>query len=134
RVGLGTGSASCYALGPAQPGDPAYRPDGENRPQRLTFYEIDPAVKRLVAETDQYFTFVKDAERRGAVVDFRMGDARLKLKEDVDHKYALLLVDAFSSDSIPVHLLTREAVQMYIEHLTDDGILALHISNKYVEL
>jgi hypothetical protein len=117
-VGLGTGSASCYAL----------------KGQKLTFYEIDPAVKKLVADTDEYFTFVKDAERRGAEIDFKMGDARLKLKEDTDRKYALLLVDAFSSDSIPVHLLTVEAVGLYLERMTDDGILALHISNKYVKL
>ncbi|AMV24675.1 hypothetical protein VT84_09790 [Gemmata sp. SH-PL17] len=117
-VGLGTGSVSCYAL----------------KDQKLTFYEIDPTVKRLVADTDQYFTYVKDAERRGAALDFRLGDARLKLKEDTDRKYALLLVDAFSSDSIPVHLLTTEAVRLYVDRLTDDGILALHISNKYVKL
>jgi hypothetical protein len=117
-VGLGTGSVSCYAM----PG------------QRLTFYEIDPAVKQLVADTDKYFSYVKDAERRGALLDIRMGDARLKLKEDTDRKFALLLVDAFSSDAIPVHLLTREAVQLYLDRLTDDGILALHISNKYVRL
>jgi hypothetical protein len=146
-VGLGTGSASCYAL------------DG----QRLTFYEIDPAVKRLVADptiyeameqavggrTDaraalaqakplvanqKYFTYVGDARRRGGLLDFRMGDARLKLKEDADRKFALLLVDAFSSDSIPVHLLTRESVELYKDRLTDDGILMLHISNKFVRL
>jgi hypothetical protein len=117
-VGLGTGSVSCYAF----PG------------QRLTFYEIDPAVKKLVADTDQYFTYYQDAVRRGALMDIRMGDARLKLKEDTDRKFALLLVDAFSSDAIPVHLLTREAVQLYLDRLTDDGILALHISNKYVKL
>ena len=63
-----------------------------------------------------------------------MGDARLKLKEHTDRKYALLLVDAFSSDAIPVHLLTSEAVQLYMDRITDDGILALHISNKYVRL
>ena len=117
-VGLGTGSVSCYA----QPG------------QKLTFYEIDPAVKRLVADTDKFFTFVADARSRGAEVDFRMGDARLKLRDDADRKYALLLVDAFSSDAIPVHLLTKQAVELYRDRLTDDGILALHISNKYVSL
>ncbi|MBY0514917.1 MAG: fused MFS/spermidine synthase [Gemmataceae bacterium] len=117
-VGLGTGSVSCYAL----PG------------QKLTFYEIDPAVKRLVADDDKYFTYVKDAERRGAKVEFRMGDARLKLQDEADAKYALLLVDAFSSDSIPVHLLTREAVELYFDRMTPDGILALHISNKFVRL
>jgi hypothetical protein len=133
-VGLGTGSASCYALGPAKPGDPDYNLSGPNPPQWLTFYEIDHAVKKLVFDHDKYFTFVKDAERRGAKVTIQMGDARLKLQEDTDRKYALLMVDAFSSDAIPVHLLTREAVQMYMERLTDDGLLALHISNKYVKL
>jgi len=117
-VGLGTGSVSCYAL----PG------------QKLTFYEIDIAVKRLVADTDKYFTYVNDARRRGADVDIRMGDARLKLKEDKDARYALLLVDAFSSDAIPVHLITREAVELYLNRITDDGLVGLHISNKYVNL
>jgi hypothetical protein len=116
-VGLGTGSVSCYA----RPG------------QKLTFYEIDPLVTKLVADTDKYFTYVRDAKNRGALLDFRMGDARLKLKE-TDDKYSLLLVDAFSSDSIPVHLLTVEAVRLYLERMKDDGILALHISNKYVRL
>jgi hypothetical protein len=117
-VGLGTGSVSCYAL----PG------------QKLVFYEIDPAVKSLVADSDRFFTYVRDARNRGAEVDIRLGDARLKLKEDVDARYALLFVDAFSSDAIPVHLITREAVQLYMDRLTEDGILALHISNKYVAL
>jgi len=122
-VGLGTGSASCYVL----PG------------QRLTFYEIDPAVKHLVADTDAYFSYVTDGRRRarlapGGDLDIRMGDARLKLKEDTDARYSLLLVDAFSSDSIPVHLLTVEAVQLYLDRMPEDGILALHISNKFVRL
>ncbi|MDB5307720.1 MAG: hypothetical protein JWO38_1922 [Gemmataceae bacterium] len=131
-VGLGTGSVSCYALGPPRPWEPGYVPGAPG--QKLTFYEIDPAVKRLVAETDRYFTYVSSAEKRGAKIDFRMGDARLKLREDVDRKYALLLVDAFSSDAIPVHLLTKEAVELYMDRLTEDGILALHISNKFVRL
>jgi hypothetical protein len=117
-VGLGTGSVSCYALAG----------------QKLVLYEIDPAVKALVADSDRYFTYVRDARNRGADLVIRMGDARLKLKEDVDARYALLFVDAFSSDAIPVHLLTREAVQLYMDRLTEDGILALHISNKYVAL
>jgi hypothetical protein len=116
-VGLGTGSVSCYA----------------GAGQTLTFYEIDPVVKAMVADTDKNFTYVKDAERRGATMRFVMGDARLKLQaEDVKHK--LLLVDAFSSDSIPVHLLTKEAVQLYLDRVVDDGIVALHISNRYIRL
>jgi hypothetical protein len=117
-VGLGTGSVSCYAL----PG------------QSLTFYEIDPSVKQLVADDDTYFTYFKDAQRRGANVDIVMGDARLKLEEQADRRYQLLLVDAFSSDSIPIHLLTKEAVKLYMDRVTDDGIVALHISNKFVKL
>ena len=122
-VGLGTGSVSCYAY----PG------------QHLTFYEIDPAVEHLVSDQahdgrDAFFTFVPAARARGAKVTIRMGDARLKLKEDEDRKYALLLVDAFSSDSIPVHLLTVEAVQLYFDRLTEDGLLAIHISNRWVRL
>jgi len=117
-VGLGTGSVSCYA----------------HKGQKLTFYEIDATVKKLVADEEaKYFSYVRDARDRGADLDFRMGDARLKLKV-TDDKYALLLIDAFSSDSIPVHLLTVEAVKLYLERLADDGILALHISNKFVRL
>lgn len=134
-VGLGTGSVACYA----------------EKGQKLTFYEIDPAVRNIVEKPTKVmnekevrekgaapimgpFTYVDDARKRGAEIDFRMGDARLMLKQDTDRKYQLLLVDAFSSDSIPVHLLTNEAVQLYLDRLTDDGILALHISNKYVRL
>ncbi|MBX9579599.1 MAG: hypothetical protein K2X87_04760 [Gemmataceae bacterium] len=139
-VGLGTGSAAAYAL----PG------------QTLTFYEIDPAVRRIVEEptmvmnkdavaedgaAPEYgpFTYVRDARKRGATVLFRMGDARLKLAEDknspeTDRKYSLLMVDAFSSDAIPVHLLTKQAVELYLERLAPHGILALHISNKFIRL
>jgi len=117
-VGLGTGSVSCYA----RPG------------QNITFYEIDPAVKHLVADTAEYFSYVTDAKNRRANLDLRMGDARLKLKDATDQKYTLLLVDAFSSDSIPVHLLTVEAVKLYLERMTDDGILAMHISNRWLNL
>ncbi len=135
-VGLGTGSAACYAL----------------RGQELDFYEIDPAVRRIVEvplqvmnqkEIDKNpdapkvmgpITFVQGARDRGGKIDFHMGDARLKLRDYNGRKYSLLLVDAFSSDAIPVHLLTKEAVEMYMTKITDDGILALHISNKYVRL
>ena len=117
-VGLGTGSVSCYA----RPG------------QKLTYYEIDPKVKALVADTNKYFTYVTDARERGADVEIVLGDARLKLEEHTDRKYKLLLLDAFSSDAIPIHLLTKEAVELYLDRLTDDGILAVHISNKFVNL
>ena len=119
-VGLGTGSAACYAL----PG------------QQLTFYEIDPAVKHLVADTDKYFTFVSDARKRGADVDIRHGRRPAQAEgADADRKYALLLVDAFSSDSIPVHLLTQGGgANCTWTGSPTTGSSALHISNKFVKL
>ncbi len=115
-VGLGTGSVAAYA----EPG------------QRLTFYEIDRTVVDLV-DGGKYFTYVNAAKARGAAVNIVLGDARLKLETSTD-RYNLLLIDAFSSDSIPVHLLTREAIELYKDRLADHGLLALHISNRYIEL
>ncbi|MGL6076581.1 MAG: spermidine synthase [Fimbriiglobus sp.] len=115
-VGLGTGSVSCYA----QPG------------QKLTYYEIDKHVVDLV-ESGKYFTYLNDAKQRGADVNIVLGDARLQLVESQD-KYGLLLIDAFSSDSIPVHLLTVEALELYKSRLSEHGLLALHISNRYMDL
>ena len=117
-IGLGTGSVSCYA----------------DKNLALTYYEIDPTVKQLVADTPQYFTYVTDAKNRGANINIVLGDARLKLDEAVDAKYDLLLVDAFSSDAIPVHLLTKQAMELYLNRLTKNGLLGLHISNKFVKL
>ena len=132
-IGLGTGSVAAYA----RPG------------QSLTFYEIDPTVLDIVevprvmnpAEVAAGkpadmgpFTFIADARDRGAEVDFVLGDARLKLQENDDVRYDLLLVDAFSSDAIPVHLLTREAMALYKDRIADDGLLAVHISNRYINL
>jgi hypothetical protein len=132
-VGLGTGSAAAYAL----PG------------QTMTFYEIDPSVITIVetprvmnpddvAEGKQPrlgpFTYLADARARGAKIELVLGDARLKLEEHADRRYGLLLVDAFSSDAIPVHLLTREALELYRDRLTENGLLALHISNRYLDL
>jgi hypothetical protein len=116
-VGLGTGTVACYA----QPG------------QKLTFYEIDPTVVKLV-EGDEHFSYIADARKRGATVEFVLGDARVKLEEHTDRKYALLLVDAFSSDAIPVHLLTKQAVDLYKSRLSERGILGLHISNRHIDL
>lgn len=117
-VGLGTGSVSCYA----------------GAGQTLTFYEIDPNVKKMVADVPDHFTYVTDARNRGAKVDIVLGDARLKLQANADVKYKLLLVDAFSSDSIPVHLLTKEAVDLYMNRIEEGGLVALHISNRYIKL
>jgi spermidine synthase len=98
----------------------------------MTYFEIDPTVLRLV-EGPTHFTYVTRAREQGAQIDFVMGDARLSL-ERTDRQWGLMLVDAFSSDSIPAHLLTREAVQLYLDRLSDDGILLLHISNRYLRL
>lgn len=116
-VGLGSGSLSAYG----QPG------------QSVTFYEIDALVRRI-AENPAYFRYLTDAKARGVKLDIVMGDARLRLEEAPAGGYALLAVDAFSSDSIPVHLLTREAVQLYLDKLAPDGVLALHVSNRYLSL
>ncbi len=111
-IGLGTGTLAAYA----RPGD-FYR-----------YYEINPMVP-IIANT--FFTYLKDAD---AQVDIRMGDARLSLERQEPQNYDLIAVDAFSSDSIPVHLLTREALQLYFRHLTPQGVLAVHISNRYINL
>jgi len=111
-IGLGAGTLAAYG----RPGD-VYR-----------FYEINPLVP-VIANT--YFTYLKDADSQ---VDVMMGDARLSLERQEPQNYSLIAVDAFSSDSIPVHLLTREALQLYFKHLTPEGVLAVHISNRYINL
>jgi hypothetical protein len=112
-VGLGAGSLAAYAT----PG------------QRWTFYEIDPAVAR-VASTPQFFTYLDDCGPGCRVV---LGDGRLSLARSTE-TFDLLVLDAFSSDAIPVHLLTREALQVYLSRLSPDGVLAFHISNRHLDL
>jgi SAM-dependent methyltransferase len=111
-IGLGTGTLAAYG----RPGD-YYR-----------FYEINPLVLRL-AHTE--FTFLGDSK---AKVDVAMGDARLSLERESPENFDVLAVDAFSSDSIPVHLLTLQAMLLYFRHLRPDGVLAVHISNRYLDL
>jgi len=115
-IGLGTGTLAAYG----RPGD------------YFRFYEINPLVLEI-ARTQ--FTFLNDCK---AKLDVAMGDARLSLESEaqhgIDEHFDVLAVDAFSSDSIPVHLLTREAMQVYLKHLNPDGVLAVHISNRYLDL
>jgi SAM-dependent methyltransferase len=111
-IGLGTGTLAAYG----RLGD-YYR-----------FYEINPLVLRL-AHTE--FTFLGDCK---AKADIAMGDARLSLERESPENFDVLVVDAFSSDSIPVHLLTLEAMLLYFRHLRPDGVLAVHISNRYLDL
>ena len=111
-VGLGAGTLAAYG----RAGD-CFR-----------FYEINDEVRRL-AETR--FTFLKDTP---ATVEIAMGDARLSLERELDQQFDILVLDAFNSDSIPVHLLTREAFEVYRRHLKPDGVIAVHISNRSVNL
>ncbi len=111
-VGLGAGTLASYG----RTGD------------RYTFYEINPNVVRI-AETE--FTFLGDCPAAHEIVE---GDARLALEREAPRRFDLLVLDAFSGDSIPVHLLTREAFRLYWRHLKPDGVLAVHVSNKYLAL
>ncbi len=113
-VGLGVGTLASYA----------------NPDQRWTFFEIDPAVERI-ARTRQYFSFMDACGDRCRVV---IGDARVSLGHVPEHTYDLLVLDAFSSDAIPMHLLTREAFGVYLSRLKSDGVLVLHISNRHLQL
>ena len=116
-IGLGTGSLSSYG----------------QKGQRMTFFEIDWTIRRLVEEP-KYFTYIHAAKRDGVDIEFLMGDARLTLEQAADRKWGFMLVDAFSSDAIPAHLLTEESVKLFFDRLEPDGIVALHISNRYLEL
>jgi len=118
-VGMGAGTLAAWA----QRGDV------------MRFYEINPAVVELA---DRWFTFRQDAVARGAAVDVQLGDARRVLQEQLDagqaQAFDVLVVDAFSSDAIPVHLLTEECFGLYRRHLAADGLLAMHVSNLFLEL
>lgn len=114
-IGLGTGSLAAYA-----------KPN-----QHFTYYEIDPAVEEI-ARNGKYFTYLQDC--KAGLPKVILGDARLTLTQAPDHGYQIFILDAFSSDAIPMHLVTREAVQLYFDKLAEDGILALHISNRYLDL
>jgi SAM-dependent methyltransferase len=114
-VGLGSGSMAAHA----------------RRGDLMRFYEIDPQVVEL---SDEWFTYRKDAIARGAKVEVVLGDARVSLEREDVQDYDLIVLDAFSGDAIPVHLLTHEAVELYLRHLRPGGIIAVHISNRYLRL
>jgi hypothetical protein len=96
-----------------------------------TVYEINPAVLRMASNE---FDFLPRARERGAIVSVELGDARLSMENQPPQHFDLLAIDAFSSDAIPTHLLTREAMALYLKHLTPDGVLAVHVSNRYLDL
>ena len=114
-VGLGTGTIAAYA----KQGD------------YYCFYEINPNVRQFA--TTQ-FTYLSDAEDRGADVSIELGDARISLERQEPQHYDIIALDAFSGDAIPAHLLTREAFAEYLRHLNDNGIIAVHISNRHLDL
>jgi spermidine synthase len=84
-----------------------------------------------IARNPRYFTYLRDCPPKINVI---LGDARLAIREASDRYYSLIVLDAFSSDAIPIHLLTREAIKLYLSKLADGGILAFHISNLYLDL
>jgi spermidine synthase len=114
-VGLGTGSVAAYV----RPGD------------RLTFFEIDPLVVK-VASDPANFSYTSECAK--APVDYVIGDARLTVAKQPAGSFDILLIDAFSSDAVPAHLLTVEAVRGYLTKLKPDGILILHLSNRNLDL
>jgi hypothetical protein len=113
-IGLGTGSMAAWA----GPGD------------HMTFYEINPQV---IDFARTYFTYLKDTPATTQIIQ---GDARLSLEQPraENDRFDLMVVDAFSGDAIPVHLLTREASEVYWKALRDDGILAIHVTNRHLDL
>ena len=112
-MGLGAGTLATYA----------------RKGEEWTFYELDPAVLRI-ALNSKFFTYLQESPA-GPALKVITGDARLRLKEAPDDFYSLLVMDAFSSDSVPAHLMSREAMELYWKKLRRDGLLAFHISNRY---
>ena len=113
-IGLGIGATASYV----KPG------------QKVTFFEINPDV-RDIAQNDSLFTHLRDCRGTYEIV---IGDARIQLEQLKDRSFDILVIDAFSSDSIPAHLISIEAVQLYLQRLSEDGVLVVHISNKFLRL
>jgi len=113
-IGLGAGAMTCYS-----------KPQ-----QNWILYEIDPLVVKTAENTD-YFHYLDLCAKNSTM---RLGDARLSLAKEADHSFDLLVMDAFSSDSVPTHLLTEEAIKLYLKKLKPDGIIAFHITNRHLML
>jgi hypothetical protein len=111
-IGLGTGTLAAYG----RPGD------------AMRFYDINPQVAQI-ARTQ--FTYLSDSR---AEVEIVIGDARLSMEREPPQAYDILVIDAFSSDSIPVHLITAEAMDVYLRHMKPDGVIAFHVTNRYLDL
>ena len=113
-TGLGAGSLACHAK------------EGE----AWRFFEIDPVIVGI-AKDPRYFTFLKHCQPTPDIV---LGDARLTMAKEANDSFDLIIVDAFSSDAVPVHLMTAEALRLYLDKAKPDGIVLLHISNRYLDL
>jgi hypothetical protein len=113
-VGLGTGSSACH------------KQEGES----WKFFEIDPVVIKI-ASNPKNFTFISKCQPD---IDIAVGDARLTIAKEADSSFDLFIIDAFTSDAIPVHMLTKEAVQLFLDKLKPDGVVLLHTSNRYLDL
>ena len=114
-IGLGTGTLAAWSVA----GD------------AVRFYELDPEVARLSEGEEPVFTHLRDAPGEVSVA---LGDGRLSLQREPPQGYDVLVVDAFSSDAIPTHLLTVEAFAVYLRHLAEGGVIAVHVTNRYVDL
>ena len=116
-TGLGAGMLASYVLAG----------------QSLTYYEINPAVVSI-ALNPAYFTYCDDAKQRGVDLQIVVGDGRLNMAHAPDGGYDLVILDAFSSDSLPVHLITREAFELYLRKMTENGVIAINVSNRYLDV
>ncbi|MHC4994908.1 MAG: spermidine synthase [Planctomycetota bacterium] len=118
-VGLGVGTLASYGR------------DGD----QYRFYEIDPNV---ISMAEEHFTYLSDARDRGVKIDLLEGDARIVLERELNgpspDRFDVFVVDAFSSDSIPIHLLTSECMEIYSRRLAADGVIAVHVSNRHINL
>ena len=114
-IGMGAGTVACYA----------------EKGQTYRFYEINPAAEKLALT---WFSFVSDMQARGAKYEVALGDARLSLEHEEPQHFDVMLLDAFSGDSVPVHLLTSEAFELYLRHLQPNGVIAVHLTNHYLNL
>ncbi len=113
-VGLGAGALACYA----------------KEQQHWSLYEIDPLMVDI-ASNPLYFSYLSQCAPKATM---RVGDARLSLEKEPDQQFDLLIMDAFSSDSVPTHLLTKEALELYFKKLKPNGILAFHMTNRHLSL
>lgn len=113
-IGLGIGSTACY----------------QQAGQTWRFYEIDPLVVKVALDSSQ-FTFLSSCQPKADIV---VGDARIQLVAEPKGKFDFMVLDAFSSDSVPTHLLTAEAMKLYLDRMADDGVLVVHISNRHLSL